>query len=495
MAIPASIREMKPKDLGPCIIQKQKDSFYVVEATSKWDRVEHKTVKITGKSLGRISPTDGYIPNEYALRKRAEASSSAYIVKSYGAIEMFLQLSPDIEPLLRKHFPIHFREIQIISLLELTEAAGPKMLMNAFMGSYLSDLYPCDESEVHLEDKTVRSLIRTLGLEINRIEAFMLDSIPADNVFIFDGTCYFADFGDSLSVPGHNPQHSKRRQVRVLYIFDRTTRRPLFYRVLFGAASDKSVFVDIISMLECEGSTAIADKGFYSKVNVSRLKEAKVHFVLPLLSNSALIDKSLFGAQGLLAFENEFAYKNRLLLGHKAPIGRGGNYVYTFYDARAASEEDAHALSKLDVRSIARSSDEARKISSKHHGYFSFISDLDKDPQDIYLTYKERPDVEQCFDYMKNVVRIAPFYAHDNPSLEGHAFIGHIATLYFYGLVDALHRSKLDRVYSTEDIIGMAKNIHMQKDANGTFHLSYVPEKVRNIMNTLGVKLPCNENS
>ena len=35
-------------------------------------------------------------------------------------------------------------------------------------------------------------------------------------------------------------------------------------------------------------------------------------------------------------------------------------------------------------------------------GYFSFCSNIDTSAKEIYLAYKDRRHIEECFDYLKN---------------------------------------------------------------------------------------------
>lgn len=55
----------------------------------------------------------------------------------------------------------------------------------------------------------------------------------------------------------------------------------------------------------------------------------------------------------------------------------------------------------------------------KNKGMFAFISNRDEEAKKIYLAYKERWDIEQCFDYLKNSVDIGAASQRSNESLLG----------------------------------------------------------------------------
>jgi len=58
---------------------------------------------------------------------------------------------------------------------------------------------------------------------------------------LFDGTSIFTRAADSFAEKGYNPNHSQETQIRLLYIFDRTSYTPAFYRMLPGNIADKAL--------------------------------------------------------------------------------------------------------------------------------------------------------------------------------------------------------------------------------------------------------------
>ena len=118
MAIPESIRKYKPNEFGALEIRCFGDGkYYVYQITSKWDAEKKRPKKVTGKSIGKITEADGFIPNANGLRLLKEMRITpdiAPVVKNYGAYEMLQQLSPDMEGQLRKFFPDIYREIRTL---------------------------------------------------------------------------------------------------------------------------------------------------------------------------------------------------------------------------------------------------------------------------------------------------------------------------------------------------------------------------------------------
>ena len=147
--------------------------YYVYQITSKWDAEKNRPKKVTGKSIGKITETEGFIPNANGLQRMKEmwiTPDIAPVVKNYGAYEMLGQLSPNIEKQLRKYFPDIFREIRTLSLLRLVDGANSaKIVQPLFLDSYMSDL--C--SDISVSERSVRRFITKLGQIQDQIDAFM----------------------------------------------------------------------------------------------------------------------------------------------------------------------------------------------------------------------------------------------------------------------------------------------------------------------------------
>lgn len=123
-------------------------------------------------------------------------------------------------------------------------------------------------------------------------------------------------------------------------------------------------------------------------------------------------------------------------------------------------------------------------------GYFSFCSNLDVPAKEVYLGYKERWDIEQCFDHLKNSVSTSASHAHTDDYFRGWAFLNHISLLYYYGLLNALRKTKLDGRYSAADVLKLTKNIYSVDTGDGQgFRISAIQRKTQDILDTLGVDL------
>lgn len=486
MPIPTSIKAHKPDtaQYGATEIRCIKGHYYVYEISSAWDPQKKKARKVTGKCIGKITENDGFIPNANHFRMYATISP---VVRTYGVFEMFEQLGKDLSDRLREVFPDIYREIQTVALLRLVYGCTPKLMKRCFEDSYLVDLYP----DIGTCDRTVRDLIHKLGADReSEMQQFMRLFVSDQATVMIDGTSIFTRNSDSCARRGYNPNHRQDKQVRILYLFDAGSHAPIFYRMVPGNIADKSAMIDTIVLSGVKECTIIGDKGFYSKKNVSFLMEKHLNYILPLQRNTKLITKEFEETPDRERWDGQFVFHGRVIWYHKEPSGNAGNYLYIFRDDSQKADEElkiARQIEDEQGESCADMFSDARK------GMFSFVSNHDKPAKEIYLAYKERGDIEQCFDYLKNSVDIGASYQRNNESMLGWTFINHVSLLYFYALIQAMRNGGLNHEWTPNEIILIAKNIYKVYTAGvlnkDKYIISEVSQKDRDLLSALGVDL------
>jgi len=490
MTIPESIKIHRPTQFGAVEIRYLGGYFYVYQISSKWDPAKGRPQKVTGKSIGKITEADGFLPNANGMRLMQEMRllpEIAPIVKSYGAYELLQQLSPDLNVQLRKHFPDMFRELRTIALLRLVDQiSSARMIQPCFLDSYMSDI--C--SGLAVSEGTVRKFISRLGTLQERTERFMQEQVMPGSTLLFDGTSLFTRSADSLAAKGYNPDRSLNPQARILYVFEKDSHRPVFYRVLQGSVVDKAAFLDTVEAAGCKDCVIIADKGFYSKRNVSALQNAAMRYILPLQDNTVNVENEFYADPDDRKWDGVFSYRKRAVWYRKRPVGNKGNYIYVFRDDHRKAEMVGHYVesTEKDWGEADRSPKDV--LQETRLGYFSFCSNLDVEAKEIYLSYKQRWDIEQCFDYLKNSVSTSASHAQSDEYFRGWAFLNHISLLYYYGLLNALRSANLDGNYTATDVLKLTKNIYQVNTGDGQgVKISAIQKKTQGLLEALGVNL------
>lgn len=189
-------------------------------------------------------------------------------------------------------------------------------------------------------------------------------------------------------------------------------------------------------------------------------------------------------------WEGQFVFKGRIIWYHREPCGNAGNYLYIFRDDAKKAKEELKTARRIED---AQGEEVEDMFTDRRKGMFAFISNRDEEAKKIYLAYKERWDIEQCFDYLKNSMDIGAASQRSNESLFGWTFINHISLLYFYSLVLAIRKAELNNEWTPNEIIIIAKNIYkiytagvLNKDK---FIISEMSKKDEELFHTLGVDL------
>lgn len=490
MSIPEAIKQKRPNQFGAVEIRSIGGYYYVYQVSSRWDAVKNRPQKVTGKSIGKITEADGFIPNSNGLRLMQEmrlTPDTAPVVRNYGAYEILQQLTPELDKGLKESFPEIFREIRTIALLRLVDSVtSARMIQPMFLDSYMSSI--C--GDIAVSEGSVRRFIASLGTMQDRIDAFMKQQVMPGTTLLFDGTSIFWRSADSISAKGYNPDHSQDPQGRILYVFEKDSHKPVFYRVLQGSVVDKAAFMDTVSAAGCKDCIIIADKGFYSKKNVSALMEGNMKYILPLQDNTVNVEDSFYEDNSDDKWDGVFSYHKRAVWYRKKASGNKGNFIYTFRDDSRRAELVGHYVESAEKDCGEEENQPKDVIKEIRMGYFSFCSNLNVPPREIYLSYKQRWDIEQCFDYLKNSVSQAASHAHTDDYFRGWAFLNHISLLYYYGLINALRSTRFDEKYTAEDILKLTKNIYKVDNGDGQgFKVSAIQKKTQDVLDGLGVDL------
>ena len=123
-----------------------------------------------------------------------------------------------------------------------------------------------------------------------------------------------------------------------------------------------------------------------------------------------------------------FAYKGRAIWHKRRKLeGGAGNWLYVFMDQERRSEETGRYVARVQLDYGEEDRKPMDVVSETRRGYFAFVSNLDRPSEEIYLLYKERWDIEECFDYLKNDVAPEASHARNNDFLKGWAFINHVS--------------------------------------------------------------------
>ena len=288
-------------------------------------------------------------------------------------------------------------EIVVIALLRLGGRFTAKGAKAMFEASYLNDLYP----DVALSQNTVGAFMARLGERRDEMVRFMRFYIKKGQQLIFDGTNIFTSCSDTWAKRGYNSAGNKKRaQIRLIYVFDAEGHSPAFYRLVPGNIVDKSSLELTVAESGARQVLVIGDKGFYSKINVSFLMRLGLSFILRA-GRSKYLGPALRGT-GRDRFDGVFIYTAGRS-GTEGEPGRGGQLSVHLHGR--GPQEETRCLEKME--DDWEDLDMDGFLAEGRRG-LRLRQQPGRGPKRVFLDYKGRWDVEQCFDYLKNVVAPGP---------------------------------------------------------------------------------------
>jgi transposase len=152
-------------------------------------------------------------------------------------------------------------------------------------------------------------------------------------------------------------------------------------------------------------------------------------FIQPLRRNSKIIDYSI-------PLKESFVYRDRGIRYGVKKIG--SYYLYLYEDVKMKGEEYSNLIE-------ARVKGNKVKIEESRLGKIPIISNLLMDGDKIYDLYKQRADVEQAFDAMKNDIENDKTYLQDDDSLRRYFFITFVSLYLYFRVMNIIKKGKANK--------------------------------------------------
>jgi hypothetical protein len=327
-----------------------------------------------------------------------------------------------------------------------------------FSGSYASILYP----KANLESQRISELLLSIGKESSYRAFFreyskLLKHRPDGEDVLIDSTGLPNSIHFPLTaVSNHNGQISN--EIRLIYIVQRGTNLPLYFRYVAGNIVDVSTLTKTILELKALGINtkfAILDAGYLTDENAREMFEAGISFVTRMRENRKLYKEivaehlpSLKREENLVSYNTRYAYIKRveceLVPGYRA-------YAYLGLDLTMVSLES----SKLFVRaSRDHMSDAKVHKAMETQGVFVLISTRPIAKDGILPLYYTRQQIEQVFDVCKNNTNLLPLRIQSEDTLRGHLLLAFTASV----IIKKLQEDVKDTEYTPENALLALRN-------------------------------------
>jgi hypothetical protein len=302
-----------------------------------------------------------------------------------------------------------------------------------FSGSYASIIYP----KANLESQRISDLLSSIGRESSYRAFFceyskLLAHRDEGEDVLIDSTGLPNNIHFPLTaVSNHNGQLSN--EVRLIYVVQRETNLPLYFRYVAGNIIDVSTLTKTILELKALGINtkfAILDAGYLTDENTKEMFEAGISFVTRMRENRKLYKEIVAKHLSLLRCEENFvSYNTRYAYIKRIecePIPGYQAYAYLGLDLSMSSLESAKLFSRAGKDHM---SDVQVHREMDTHGVFVLLSTRPIAKDGILPMYYTRQQIEQVFDLCKNNTNLLPLRIQSEDTLRGHLLLAFAASI------------------------------------------------------------------
>jgi transposase len=492
MAHPDWVLKHKQKNTE---IRNIKRRYYLYNITSKWDSQKKRTKKVTLGMVGVITEQDGLMPKGTIPRGRpkrkatpSQITSTAVCTKEYGASAFLSSIAKDIKDNLQALFGAGWENIFALAILRLLYQAPLKRCEFLLEESFFTETL----GKISLSKDFLTGFMQNLGSKRETIVDFMKHFIKGAEHIVFDATAIVSHSSTSkLAGRGYNPEGSYDSQVNLFYMFDISKKEPNYYRLFPGNINATSALKHCLGESGVTNMVAIGDKGFCSEKNLQYLEEANLSYIMPLKRDSKYIDYERFSSSLYQeAFDGHFIYQKRPIFYTNMPnisAERGEvRRVIVFKDKSLALDEEKNYLSRISLEWEDYTMEGYQK-KQLLFGAIAMISNcLELTPEEIYIAYKSRMEIETVFDAYKNLLEADRTYMRNDKSMEAWVFINHIATMLYYRTFKLLKDNDLLKQISPKDLLDRLSRVHKVK-INRTWYTSEINSKTKKLIALLNI--------
>lgn len=275
------------------------------------------------------------------------------------------------------------------------------------------------------------------------------------------------------------------KQIRFLFVIDKDTSSPLFFRYLPGNivdVSSLSVTMEELAQLGIRHSFVLIDAGFFSEDNVRALYGKKIDFLSRLPSSRTLYKELIKKEARILEkFTYTVRYGKRVLFIKRTQVNLYGKkaYAYLVLDPERKGRE----IRKLLTNALDGDAEDIEYRVMKQ-GIMILISSLKIDTNDIVPWYYLRQTVEMLFGFSKDDLKLIPLRIHKEETLRGYLLLMFIALVVFLRLKKAIGEE-----HTVEEILFAMRNVKCKVYEHEVL-IQELTKQQKNIADILHVLVP-----
>lgn len=437
--------------------------YYLYGVKSVYDKKLKRSRKVSLGILGSINQ-HGFVPSDkQELKDRCKKSYHSKVVfaREYGYAKWMMGVleNEGILAALKMHFPELWQFVVMMTYCRTAHKSPLKNIPFFWEQSAMADLINWKQKII---DQKISDDLFALGSMQEAIHSFLKSKDKGRKTVLIDATDIVLQSEKiNLAQKGYNSNMDFQLQFVLLYLYDASSLQPLYYRLLPGNIREISAMQNTIRMSGMDQCVYIADKGFFSESNIAELERLGMQYIIPLRRNNERIP--YHALNDIEQSDNYFEFGKRFIF-FADTLKEQGRSINLFLDGKLKEYEKTDYLSR--IRSLPENySKPSFNHKVKAMGTLALQHNTELSPEEVYHEYKNRGEIEQFFDHLKNTLNASSSNMQREESLNGWMFINHLSMQVIYKLYQILKNTPLNKKqtlnhkYSINDSIEHLKSI------------------------------------
>ncbi len=456
---------------------------YAYEITAYWDRQQKKSRQDT-KYLGVV------VDKESKIFKKKEKNhcEAEKLILDFGdtyILHDFMKKAR-MSDTLSKVFGEKTEYLLALIYYRLCYPSAMKYAKTWYEGNFARLIF----KDIDLSSQRISEFLRAIGDEHLQREFFKnhISSLAGTKEgIIIDTTAMPNQIHFPFNAWGYHDSEIDK-QIKLLFVIDRSSSLPLYFRYLPGNVVDVSslnVTVEELKKFGVRSSFALIDAGFFSEDNIKRLFAEKIDFLTRLPSNrtvySELVNQEM---PDIESFKNAVRYGERVLFVKQKRVNLFGNeaYAYIILDPERKGRETKKLL--INAIEDQETDEESIEFELLKSGVMVLVSSFDIDKKEVVPLYYMRQLVEKLIGFSKDDLNLIPLRVHKEETLRGYLLLIFIALTVF-----ALLRKEIGNEFTVEEALLTMRNLKC-KVYDGEILVQELVKQQKKVVDKLNIIVP-----
>lgn len=426
---------------------------YAYEITAYWDREKKKSRQST-KYLGIVVDKEAKI----FKKKEKKQYEEEKLILDFGDTYILNEFMKKIK-IRDMLYNVFGDKTEYLLALIYYRLCYPSAMMYAktwYQGSYTRLL----SKDIDLSSQRISDFLKAIGDEHLQREYFKnhisLLAQPKEGIII-DTTSMPNQIHFPFNAWGYN-DGGIDKQIRFLFVIDKKSSLPLYFRYLPGNIVDVSSLnttIEELKKYDIKSSFALVDAGFYSEDNIKELYTEEIDFLTRLPSKRTLYkDLVREAVPDIETFKNAVKYGNRILFVKQKKVNLFGNegYAHIVLDPERKGRETKKLL--INAIEDQESDEENVEFELLKSGVMILVSSFEIEKKEVVPLYYMRQMVEKLIGFAKDDLDLIPLRVHREETLRGYLLLIFITLTVF-----VLMKKEIGSEYTVEEALLTMRNL------------------------------------